>query len=159
MSAAAEILESLGTALAAEFTDYTVVYGLPVYDGTYVGVGKQIRIHMAQETATLQSQNVLGGKEVVQPLLSVTLSQPVDSANAPSSVERATALWDVAASLRGEIFAWILGTVAAPITGVGTVSFIDFTTTPALLDTGGNTGTESVTIQTTIRYTRNAGGV
>ena len=158
MSAASEIMASLGAALETAFADYEVIYGLPVYDGTFAGVGNQIRVHLAQETETLQSQNLLGGKSVVQPLLAVTLSQPVDSTDLPTSIERATAIWSIAADIRAAILTWILSTVQTPITDVGTVSFIDFTTTPALLDMGGNTGMESVTIQTTIRYTRNAGG-
>lgn len=158
MSAASSIMASLGTYLEGEFADHRAVYGLPVYDGTFAGVEKLLRIHYGQEPAALVSQTVLGGRESVTPWIAVTISQPVDSTDEPDTIERASAIWDLAASLRSAIFAWIISTVSTPVSDVGTVSYVDSTTTPSQLDFGGNTGAESVTVQTTIKFTRNAGG-
>lgn len=158
MSAAANILESLGTALEAAFPDHAVVYGVPAYDGTFAGVGKRLRIHYGQEFSALASQMSTGGRENVRPWIAVTIEQPVSSTDAPDSLERAAAIWDLAADLRGEIIAWILSTRDVPITDAGTLSFVDQTTTPGQLDMGGNTGMESVTVQTTIQFSRTTGG-
>lgn len=158
MSAAGSIMASLGAALETAFPDHTVVYGLPAYDGTYAGVGKRLRIHYGQEFSTLASQISAGGRENVRPWIAVTITQPVSSTDAPDSIERASAIWDLAADLRQEIIAWIIASGSTPITDVGALSFVDQTTTPGQLDMGGNTGTESVTVQTTISFIRTSGG-
>lgn len=156
MSGAKEILSSLGTALGTAFPTYTVVYNAPI-DGTYTGAGKWLKVHMMEEDASLQSQNVLGGKELVSPILSVSISQPITGADTPESLTRAGDLWDLAGSLRAAIFAWIIGTRSAPITGGITLSFTRFSTIPATLDLGATSGTETVTVQAYVTYTRNAG--
>lgn len=158
MSAAGNILASLGTAIGTAFPGYSVDYGLPVYDGTFTGIGKRILVHLAQEEETLQTQSLLGGMMRVEPLLIVSINQPVALAAAPNSLARAQALLEIASSIRAAIHGWILSTVSAPISGAGVLTYISQTTTPATLDMGDNTGTESVTVETKISYTRNAGG-
>ena len=156
MSGAKEILSSLGTALGAAFPTYAIVYNAPI-DGTYTGEGKWLKVHMAEEDASLQSQTAIGGKETVAPILSVSISQPIVGADAPESLTRAGELWDLAGSLRAAIFAWIIGTRSTPITGSIILSYLRFSTVPATLDLGATSGTETVTVQTFVTYTRNAG--
>lgn len=158
MSAAANILASLGSAIGTAYPTYSVDYGAPVPDGTFTGIGKRILVHLAQEEEELQTQSLLGGMVKVQPLLIVSIHQPVTSTDGSNSLARAQALLNMAADLRGVIHAWVLSTVTAPISGAGTLVYLSQVSTPATLDMGGNTGVESVTVETRITYTRNAGG-
>lgn len=156
MSGAKAIITSLGTALGTAFPTYAIVYNTPI-DGTFSGVGKWIKVHMAEEPSSLMSQTALGGTELVSPILVVSLSREMTGTDTPESLTRAGDLWDIAGSIRAAIFAWIISTASAPITGGIHLSFSRFVTIPASLDLGATSGTETVTVQTVVTYTRSAG--
>lgn len=150
------LIEAIGDRLASDLPGYSIVYGLPVAGGDYIGASTpSIRVHYRQERGVFAGSQ-LGGPVRVSPEIVVSLQRPYYS-DASTLADQQSSM-ELSADLRDSVAALVMDHV----TGVSVIAafagqalwITDYTMTDSVLDGL----TETITCQFSFEFSRPYGG-
>lgn len=153
---AGALIAAIGAKLGTSFATYTVRYGMPDDSGTYVGTGKRINVRYTEESSRVAG-NQLGGLDVVQPRIMISIIRPFESNSTLLATHQATL--DLASDLRVAVSELVMShATGTAISGFsGPLWITDSRTVPSVLDIGTSSD-ESVTVEFGFKFQRSYGG-